>query len=136
MKDIYILGIESSCDETSCSIVKNGREELSTSTSSQYLLPPEETRSRDSSRQLRQTPEKRRSYLASRPPPPTLPHLRRGDMHTLGMRWSRLPGLLALSSLLATPAAAQTFSECNPLNTSTFLTIRGAKPEPFATRLD
>lgn len=35
MKDIYILGIESSCDETSCSIVKNGREELSTSTSSQ-----------------------------------------------------------------------------------------------------
>ena len=30
MKDIYILGIESSCDETSCSIVKNGREELST----------------------------------------------------------------------------------------------------------
>ena len=35
MKDIYILGIESSCDETSCSIVKNGREELTTSTSSQ-----------------------------------------------------------------------------------------------------
>lgn len=30
MKDIYILGIESSCDETSCSIVKNGYEELST----------------------------------------------------------------------------------------------------------
>jgi len=30
MKDIYILGIESSCDETSCSIVKNGNEELST----------------------------------------------------------------------------------------------------------
>ncbi|MBQ7104385.1 MAG: tRNA (adenosine(37)-N6)-threonylcarbamoyltransferase complex transferase subunit TsaD [Bacilli bacterium] len=30
MKDIYILGIESSCDETSCSIVKNGREELAT----------------------------------------------------------------------------------------------------------
>ena len=30
MKDIYILGIESSCDETSCSIVKNGCEELST----------------------------------------------------------------------------------------------------------
>ena len=29
MKDIYILGIESSCDETSCSIVKNGREVLS-----------------------------------------------------------------------------------------------------------
>ena len=35
MKDIYILGIESSCDETSCSIVKNGREEIDTSTSSQ-----------------------------------------------------------------------------------------------------
>ena len=35
MKDIYILGIESSCDETSCSIVKNGREEIATSTSSQ-----------------------------------------------------------------------------------------------------
>ena len=30
MKDIYILGIESSCDETSCSIVKNGCVELST----------------------------------------------------------------------------------------------------------
>ena len=30
MKDIYILGIESSCDETSCSIVKNGCIELST----------------------------------------------------------------------------------------------------------
>lgn len=35
MKDIYILGIESSCDETSCSIVKNGREELTTVISSQ-----------------------------------------------------------------------------------------------------
>lgn len=35
MKDVYILGIESSCDETSCSIVKNGREELATSTASQ-----------------------------------------------------------------------------------------------------
>ncbi len=35
MKDVYILGIESSCDETSCSIVKNGIEELATSTSSQ-----------------------------------------------------------------------------------------------------
>ena len=23
-KDIYVLGIESSCDETSCAIVKNG----------------------------------------------------------------------------------------------------------------
>lgn len=29
MKDIIILGIESSCDETSCAIVKNGREVLS-----------------------------------------------------------------------------------------------------------
>ena len=30
MKDIYILGIESSCDETSMSIVKNGCEEIAT----------------------------------------------------------------------------------------------------------
>ena len=30
MKDVYILGIETSCDETSCSIVKNGTEEIST----------------------------------------------------------------------------------------------------------
>ncbi|MBE6147423.1 MAG: tRNA (adenosine(37)-N6)-threonylcarbamoyltransferase complex transferase subunit TsaD [Firmicutes bacterium] len=30
MKDVYILGIESSCDETSCSIVKNGNTEIST----------------------------------------------------------------------------------------------------------
>lgn len=30
MKDVYILGIESSCDETSCSIVKNGNEEIAT----------------------------------------------------------------------------------------------------------
>ncbi len=35
MKDVYILGIESSCDETSCSIVKNGVEELATVISSQ-----------------------------------------------------------------------------------------------------
>ena len=35
MKDIYVLGIESSCDETSASIVKNGREEVSTVISSQ-----------------------------------------------------------------------------------------------------
>ena len=34
-KDIYILGIESSCDETSFSIVKNGVEEIGTVTSSQ-----------------------------------------------------------------------------------------------------
>ena len=30
MKDTYILGIESSCDETSVSIVKNGCEEIQT----------------------------------------------------------------------------------------------------------
>ena len=30
MKDIYILGIETSCDETSASIVKNGSEEIAT----------------------------------------------------------------------------------------------------------
>ncbi len=30
MKDTYILGIETSCDETSCSIVKNGHEEINT----------------------------------------------------------------------------------------------------------
>lgn len=30
MKDVYILGIESSCDETSMSIVKNGSEEIAT----------------------------------------------------------------------------------------------------------
>ena len=35
MKDVYILGIESSCDETSCSIVKNGSEEIATIISSQ-----------------------------------------------------------------------------------------------------
>ena len=35
MKDIYILGIESSCDETSASIVKNGIEEIATVISSQ-----------------------------------------------------------------------------------------------------
>lgn len=35
MKDIYILGIESSCDETSCAIVKNGTEEIATVISSQ-----------------------------------------------------------------------------------------------------
>ena len=35
MKDTYILGIESSCDETSASIVKNGREEIATVISSQ-----------------------------------------------------------------------------------------------------
>ncbi len=35
MKDIYILGIESSCDETSCAIVKNGHEEIATVISTQ-----------------------------------------------------------------------------------------------------
>ena len=35
MKDVYILGIESSCDETSASIVKNGTEEIATVISSQ-----------------------------------------------------------------------------------------------------
>ena len=34
-KDIYVLGIESSCDETSFSIVKNGVEEIATVVSSQ-----------------------------------------------------------------------------------------------------
>lgn len=35
MKDIYILGIESSCDETSISIVKNGSVEIATTISTQ-----------------------------------------------------------------------------------------------------
>ena len=35
MKEIYILGIESSCDETSFSIVKNGTDEIATVISSQ-----------------------------------------------------------------------------------------------------
>ena len=35
IKEMYILGIESSCDETSASIVKNGTEEIATVTSSQ-----------------------------------------------------------------------------------------------------
>ncbi|MBZ4663376.1 MAG: tsaD [Caloramator sp.] len=35
MKDLIVIGIESSCDETSCSIVKNGREVLSNIISSQ-----------------------------------------------------------------------------------------------------
>ena len=30
MNDVYILGIESSCDETSVSIVKNGNIEINT----------------------------------------------------------------------------------------------------------
>jgi len=35
MENVYILGIESSCDETSISIVKNGKEEIATVTLSQ-----------------------------------------------------------------------------------------------------
>ena len=38
MSDIYILAIESSCDETCCSIVKNGREVLSDVISSQIEI--------------------------------------------------------------------------------------------------
>lgn len=35
MKDVYILAIESSCDETSVSIVKNGKEDIATTVNSQ-----------------------------------------------------------------------------------------------------
>ena len=38
MKDVYILGIESSCDETSVAVVKNGREILSNIISSQVPI--------------------------------------------------------------------------------------------------
>jgi len=38
MKDILILGIETSCDETSASVVKNGRQVLSNVISSQVAL--------------------------------------------------------------------------------------------------
>lgn len=41
MKDIYILGIESSCDETSVAIVKNGREILSNVINSQVKIHTE-----------------------------------------------------------------------------------------------
>ena len=41
VKDVYILGIESSCDETSFSIVKNGVVEISTSISSQIDIHKE-----------------------------------------------------------------------------------------------
>ena len=34
-KDVYILGIESSCDETACAVVKNGREIISNVIASQ-----------------------------------------------------------------------------------------------------
>ena len=38
MENIYILGIESSCDETSVSIVKNGSEEIATVTNTQISI--------------------------------------------------------------------------------------------------
>ena len=41
MKDIFILGIESSCDETSVSVVKNGREVLSNVINSQIKIHEE-----------------------------------------------------------------------------------------------
>ena len=41
MKDIYILAVESSCDETSISIVKNGIEEISTVTNTQIDIHKE-----------------------------------------------------------------------------------------------
>ena len=37
-KDILILGIESSCDETAAAVVKNGREVLSNIISSQIAI--------------------------------------------------------------------------------------------------
>ena len=37
-KDVYILGIESSCDETAAAVVKNGREVLSNIISSQIII--------------------------------------------------------------------------------------------------
>lgn len=38
MKDILVLGIESSCDETSAAVVKNGREVLSNVINSQIKI--------------------------------------------------------------------------------------------------
>lgn len=38
MKDIVVLGIETSCDETSAAIVKNGREVISNVTNSQIAI--------------------------------------------------------------------------------------------------
>lgn len=38
MKDIYILGIETSCDETAASVVKNGRQILSNVINSQVKI--------------------------------------------------------------------------------------------------
>ena len=41
MKDTYIMGIESSCDETSIAVVKNGREVLSNVINSQIKIHEE-----------------------------------------------------------------------------------------------
>ena len=41
MNDVYILGIESSCDETACAIVKNGKEVISSVVSSQIDIHKE-----------------------------------------------------------------------------------------------
>ncbi len=41
MKDLLVLGIESSCDETSVSVVKNGREVLSNVINSQIKIHEE-----------------------------------------------------------------------------------------------
>ena len=41
MKDIYCLAIESSCDETSMSIIKNGVEEIATVTNTQIDIHKE-----------------------------------------------------------------------------------------------
>ena len=41
MKDVLVLGIESSCDETSVSVVKNGREVLSNVINSQIDIHTE-----------------------------------------------------------------------------------------------
>ena len=38
-EDVYILAIESSCDETAAAVVKNGRQVLSNVISSQIALP-------------------------------------------------------------------------------------------------
>ena len=44
MRDVCILGIETSCDETSVSIVKNGREVLSKVINSQIQIHKELSR--------------------------------------------------------------------------------------------
>ena len=38
MKDIYILGVETSCDETAASIVRNGKDVLSNIINSQIKI--------------------------------------------------------------------------------------------------